>query len=93
MIPLIINLVGLIVVLAVLAGVVSQSIRIVREYQRIVLFRLGKCIGARGPGPIWLIPFVDRPIFANVIAIVTILFGVATSWRRCNPWRTVAWSR
>jgi regulator of protease activity HflC (stomatin/prohibitin superfamily) len=66
MIPLIINLVGLIVVLAILAGVVSQSIRIVREYQRIVLFRLGKCIGARGPGPIWLIPFVDRPIFVDL---------------------------
>ncbi len=66
MIPLIINLVGLIVVLAVLAGVVSQSIRIVREYQRIVLFRLGKCIGARGPGPIWLIPFVDRPIYVDL---------------------------
>jgi|GraSoiStandDraft_39_1057311.scaffolds.fasta_scaffold331291_1 regulator of protease activity HflC (stomatin/prohibitin superfamily) len=66
MIPLIINLVGLIVVLAVLAGVLSQSIRIVREYQRIVLFRLGKCIGARGPGPIWLIPFVDRPIFVDL---------------------------
>jgi len=66
MIGLIVNLVGLIVVLAVLGGVLSQSIRIVREYQRIVLFRLGKCIGARGPGPIWLIPFVDRPVFVDL---------------------------
>jgi regulator of protease activity HflC (stomatin/prohibitin superfamily) len=66
MIPLIINLVALVVVLAVLGGVLSQSIRIVREYQRIVLFRLGKCIGARGPGPIWLIPFVDRPILVDL---------------------------
>jgi regulator of protease activity HflC (stomatin/prohibitin superfamily) len=66
MISLIINLVGLIVVLAILGGVLSQSIRIVREYQRLVLFRLGKCIGARGPGPIWLIPFVDRPIVVDL---------------------------
>jgi regulator of protease activity HflC (stomatin/prohibitin superfamily) len=66
MIELIINVSGLLVVLAVLGGILSQSIRIVREYQRIVLFRLGKCIGARGPGPIWLIPFVDRPVFVDL---------------------------
>jgi regulator of protease activity HflC (stomatin/prohibitin superfamily) len=66
MIELIINVFGLLVVLGVLGGIVSQSIRIVREYQRIVLFRLGKCIGARGPGPIWLIPFVDRPVFVDL---------------------------
>jgi regulator of protease activity HflC (stomatin/prohibitin superfamily) len=66
MISLVFNLVGLIILLAVLGGVLSQSIRIVREYQRIVLFRLGKCIGARGPGPIWMIPFVDRPIFVDL---------------------------
>jgi regulator of protease activity HflC (stomatin/prohibitin superfamily) len=66
MIPLIVNVAGLVVVLAVLGGILSQSIRIVREYQRIVVFRLGKCIGARGPGPIWLIPFVDRPVFVDL---------------------------
>jgi regulator of protease activity HflC (stomatin/prohibitin superfamily) len=66
MIALIINLAGLIVVLAALGGLLSQSIRIVREYQRLVLFRLGKCIGARGPGPIWLIPFVDRPVVVDL---------------------------
>ncbi len=66
MIPFIVNLVGLLVVLAILGGVLSQSIRIVREYQRIVVFRLGKCIGGKGPGPIWLIPFVDRPVFVDL---------------------------
>src|SRR3984893_13538424 len=40
--------------------------RIMREYQRIVMFGMGKCIGARGPGPIWLIPFVDRPIVVDL---------------------------
>jgi len=66
MIPLIVNLVVLLLVLAVVAGILTQSIRIVREYQRIVVFRLGKCIGARGPGPIWMIPFVDRPVLVDM---------------------------
>lgn len=35
------------------------AIRIVPEYQRLVIFRLGRCIGAKGPGLIILIPFVD----------------------------------
>ena len=39
---------------------VRLSLRIVNEYQRIVVFRLGRCIGARGPGPIFLVPFIDR---------------------------------
>ena len=59
MIDLIVNLVVLVVVLALVGGLVSQTIRVVREYRRLVVFRLGKCIGARGPGPVFLIPFVD----------------------------------
>ncbi|HZS30982.1 MAG TPA: SPFH domain-containing protein [Gaiellaceae bacterium] len=35
--------------------------RVIREYQRIVLFRLGRVVGTRGPGVVFLIPFVDRP--------------------------------
>jgi len=34
-----------------------------------VVFRLGKCIGARGPGPVFLIPFVDRPVVVDLRAI------------------------
>ncbi len=60
-----INLIELIVLLAILGGLLSQAVRIVREYQRVVVFRLGKCIGARGPGPVWLIPFVDRPVLVD----------------------------
>jgi regulator of protease activity HflC (stomatin/prohibitin superfamily) len=33
---------------------------IVQEYERGVIFRLGKCVGARGPGLIFLIPFIER---------------------------------
>ncbi|MBV8713724.1 MAG: SPFH/Band 7/PHB domain protein [Chloroflexi bacterium] len=55
----------LVVLLAIVLGLISQSVRIVREYQRLVIFRLGKCIGARGPGPVWLIPLVDRPVLVD----------------------------
>jgi regulator of protease activity HflC (stomatin/prohibitin superfamily) len=38
------------------------AIRIVPEYQRLVVFRLGRCVGARGPGVVFLIPVVDRGV-------------------------------
>jgi len=66
MVELIVNLVVLVLVLAVLGGVLSQAVRVVREYRRLVVFRLGKCIGARGPGPVLLIPFVDRPVVVDL---------------------------
>jgi regulator of protease activity HflC (stomatin/prohibitin superfamily) len=41
------------------------SIKVVREYQRIVLFRIGRCAGTRGPGLVFLIPFIDRPAWVD----------------------------
>src|SRR5436305_14515070 len=66
MIDLIVNLVVLVVVLALVGGLLSQTIRVVREYRRLVVFRLGQCIGARGPGPVFLIPLVDRPAVVDL---------------------------
>jgi len=37
-----------------------SAIRIVREYQRLIVFRLGRAIGQRGPGVVFLIPFIDQ---------------------------------
>ncbi len=48
--------IGGIALLVLLASVV----RIVKEYERLVVFRLGRCIGPKGPGLVLLIPFVDR---------------------------------
>ncbi len=47
--------------IAIVFGVVfiSAMIRIVREYERLVVFRLGRCIGVRGPGIVFLLPFID----------------------------------
>ena len=54
------------VIIAILAFflllVVMSSIRIAREYERGVIFRLGRLIGQKGPGLFLLIPFVDRMV-------------------------------
>ena len=42
--------------------VLANAIRIVPEYQRLVVFRLGRCVGEKGPGVVLLIPIVDRAI-------------------------------
>jgi regulator of protease activity HflC (stomatin/prohibitin superfamily) len=42
------------------------SVRIVREYQRLVLFRLGRCLGTRGPGLVFIIPIVDRVVTVDL---------------------------
>src|SRR2546421_5211010 len=44
------------------AIVLPQALRILREYERGVIFRLGKLLGAKGPGLIILIPIVDRMV-------------------------------
>jgi hypothetical protein len=58
--------IALAVVLVLLVGLVRLAIRIVREYQRIVLFRLGRSLGTRGPGLVVLIPIVDRPVLVDL---------------------------
>ncbi|NLE45829.1 MAG: SPFH/Band 7/PHB domain protein [Chloroflexi bacterium] len=50
----------------VVVVLLSMSVRIVPEYRRLVLFRLGRSLGARGPGLIFMIPFVDRAIVVDL---------------------------
>lgn len=58
--------------LIIIAGIVlPQAIRILREYERGVIFRLGKLLGAKGPGLILLIPVVDRMVKMD-LRVVTI---------------------
>ena len=58
-----------IVLLAII--VLPQAIRILREYERGVIFRLGKLLGTKGPGMIFLIPVVDRMVKMD-LRVVTI---------------------
>src|SRR6187397_538695 len=57
------------IILAVI--ILPQAIRILREYERAVIFRLGKLLGAKGPGVIFLIPIVDRMVRMD-LRVVTI---------------------
>ena len=54
------NLTAIIVVLVIALGVLVAAIRILPEYERGVIFRLGRVIGVKGPGLIFLIPLVDK---------------------------------
>jgi regulator of protease activity HflC (stomatin/prohibitin superfamily) len=51
--------------------VLANAIRVVREYDRLVVFRLGRLVGERGPGLVLLIPIVDRAVRVG-LRIVTL---------------------
>jgi len=59
-----IGLVGPFFFFIVLLGIIvlANAIRVVREYERLVVFRLGRLVGERGPGLVLLIPLIDRAI-------------------------------
>jgi regulator of protease activity HflC (stomatin/prohibitin superfamily) len=66
------NLVAwLIPILIIGAFVLPAMIRVLREYERGVIFRLGKLLGAKGPGLIFLIPVVDRMVKVD-LRVITI---------------------
>ncbi|HVV71993.1 MAG TPA: SPFH domain-containing protein [Verrucomicrobiae bacterium] len=62
---------SLVVALILAAIIFPQALRILREYERGVIFRLGKLLGAKGPGLIFLIPMVDRMVKMD-LRVVTI---------------------
>jgi regulator of protease activity HflC (stomatin/prohibitin superfamily) len=53
-------------VVIVLVTFLANAIRIVNEYQRLIVFRLGRCIGTKGPGLVLLIPVIDRAVKADL---------------------------
>ena len=64
-------LVWLIPIVLLAVVILPQMIRILRKYQRGVIFRLGKLLGTKGPGLIFLIPIVDRMVRMD-LRVVTI---------------------
>jgi regulator of protease activity HflC (stomatin/prohibitin superfamily) len=50
------------ILLAAAVAVTVASLRVLREYQRAVVFRLGRLLPLRGPGPIWLVPLAERMV-------------------------------
>jgi len=51
---------GLVIVVIVM--LLASAIRVLREYERGVIFRLGRLMGSKGPGLIFLIPLIDRMV-------------------------------
>lgn len=60
------GLIVVVVVAVLFIALLPFILRVVREYQRIVLFRLGRMVGVRGPGLVMLIPFIDRPVYVDL---------------------------
>ena len=56
------NIIVIVVVVIVVLILLTAAIKIVNEYERGVIFRLGRYVGKRGPGLIVLIPFVERMV-------------------------------
>ncbi|HTI98761.1 MAG TPA: SPFH domain-containing protein, partial [Dongiaceae bacterium] len=61
----------IITIIVIAAIALPQMVRILREYERGVIFRLGNLRGAKGPGLIFLIPIVDRMVKMD-LRVVTI---------------------
>lgn len=58
------------IILALLA-LASSAIKVVQEYERGVIFRLGRLVGPRGPGLFFIIPFIDRMVKVD-LRVVTL---------------------
>jgi len=58
---------GIVIAVAVVLVIgLARSVKIIREYQRIVLFRLGRAIGLRGPGIVFINPITDRTTLVDL---------------------------
>jgi len=53
---------GILILVIFAIFILSQAVRVLREYERGVIFRLGRLIGAKGPGLILLIPVIDKMV-------------------------------
>ncbi|MGD9705700.1 MAG: SPFH domain-containing protein, partial [Acidimicrobiia bacterium] len=59
-------LIGLGVALLVALLLLAASVKVVNEYERGVIFRLGRVLGAKGPGLFFIIPIIDRMVKVNL---------------------------
>jgi regulator of protease activity HflC (stomatin/prohibitin superfamily) len=61
----------LFVLLVFLGGILFSSLKVLQEYERAVIFRLGRLIGAKGPGVVILLPGIDRMVKVGQRVITT----------------------
>lgn len=60
---------AILIILGILAMILFSSIKIAREYERGVVFRLGRLLGVKGPGLFILIPFIDKAVMVDLRTI------------------------
>jgi regulator of protease activity HflC (stomatin/prohibitin superfamily) len=56
------NIILIVIIAFVVLIILSMAVKIVTEFERGVIFRLGRLVGAKGPGLFLIIPFVDRMV-------------------------------
>ena len=57
------NIISIVIIIIIfLLILLSSSIKIMAEYQRIVIFRLGRLLGIKGPGLVFIVPIIDKII-------------------------------
>ncbi|RKZ32376.1 slipin family protein [bacterium] len=61
---------GITILVIVVVFILISAIRILKEYERGVIFRLGRIVGAKGPGLIILIPLVDKMVKVSLRTVV-----------------------
>jgi len=57
-----VTLITIVVFLVIILGIVISHIKVIPEYKRLVIFRLGKLMAVRGPGVVFLVPIIDRGV-------------------------------
>lgn len=67
------KLLGFVGVAGFIVIVLSMAVKIILEYERGVLFRLGRLVGVRGPGLIFIIPIIDK---IQRVSLRTVVFDV-----------------
>ena len=64
------NIIPIIIIVIALLLIIPMAVKIVTEYERGVIFRLGRLVGAKGPGLFLIIPFSNRESFLAVYALL-----------------------
>ncbi len=65
-----VSLVLLVFIIAIFGSIIATHLKVIPEYKRLVIFRLGKVIGVRGPGLVFLVPIIDRGVWVDLREMV-----------------------
>ncbi len=60
------EVIGILLLLMILTIILSRFLRVVKEWERLIVLRLGKYVGIKGPGLVLLVPFVDRGLIVDM---------------------------